>query len=76
MFPLHSSQDMWFDMKFLGGKALESMQEKFKKLCPGKNQEEGVNLLLAEAMASPRILACHYSLPLLPKDILDRIKVT
>ncbi|XP_050718718.1 sulfotransferase 1A1-like [Eriocheir sinensis] len=69
------SLDMMFDLKPLGGRAPESYQEKFREMCPGKNQEEGLSLHLVDAEPSPRLLKSHYPLSLLPKDILDRIKV-
>lgn len=71
-----SSLDMMFDLKPLGGRAPESYQEKFREMCPGKNQEEGLSLHLVDAEPSPRLLKSHYPLSLLPKDILDRIKVS
>lgn len=66
---------MMLDLKPLGGKAPETYQARFKEVCPGKNEEEGLILHLAEATHSPRLLKSHYPLGLLPKDILDRIKV-
>lgn len=66
---------MMLDMEALGGRAPESWQEKFRELCLGKNQEEGLSLHLADAEPSPRVMKSHYPLTLLPKDILDRVKV-
>lgn len=67
--------DMMFDLKDLGGRGPETYQEKFKEMCPGKNQDEGLSLHLVEAEPRPRLLKSHYPLTLLPKDILDKIKV-
>lgn len=69
------SLDMMFDSKTLGGKAPESYQKKFREQCPGKNEKEGVTLHLADAEPSPRILKSHYPFTLMPKDVLDRVKV-
>lgn len=52
-----------------------TLQKIFDEVCPGKNQKEGLLLHLAEVMASPRLLKSHYPLTLLPKDILEKIKV-
>lgn len=76
VLPSLSSLDMMFDPKTLGGKAPESYQKKFRERCPGKNEKEGVTLHLADAEPSPRILKSHYPFTLMPKDVLDRVKVS
>ncbi|XP_050693912.1 sulfotransferase 1A1-like [Eriocheir sinensis] len=75
VLPSLSSLDIMFDLKTLGGKAPESYQKKFREQCPGKNEKEGVTLHLADAEPSPRILKSHYPFTLMPKDVLDRVKV-
>lgn len=76
LYSFHSSADVFRDVKTLRGRALEIFQEEFNEVCPDKNQEEGLQLHLAEAMASPRLLKSHFPLALLPRDILEKIKVT
>lgn len=72
VFSFLFSQDMLFDMRSWGGKAPESLQEKFRAVCPGKNQKEGLVPHLAEAVPSPCLLS-HFPLTLIPKGILARL---
>ena len=67
--------DMMFDLKPLKGEPTEAYMKHFNKMCPGKKWEDGLNLQMAEATKSPRILKSHYPLSLMPRDILDKMKV-
>ncbi|KAK3887240.1 hypothetical protein Pcinc_008636 [Petrolisthes cinctipes] len=69
------SVDMMFDTVKLEELNLESMYEALKKLCPGKNVEDGVGVQCLDAMPGQRVIKCHYPLDLMPPDLLDKTKV-
>ncbi|XP_050726723.1 sulfotransferase 1C4-like isoform X2 [Eriocheir sinensis] len=47
----------------------------FKEMYPNRKSEDGLFLLLAEDLPSPRLMKTHYPLTLLPKSILEKVKV-
>ncbi|RXG52638.1 hypothetical protein Avbf_14828 [Armadillidium vulgare] len=49
--------------------------KKFKKLCPGKDNNEGLHIHTAAALPDPRLLKGHLLLPFWPPNILDKAKV-
>ncbi|KAL7640192.1 UNVERIFIED_CONTAM: hypothetical protein RMT77_009606 [Armadillidium vulgare] len=49
--------------------------KKFKKLCPGKDYNEGLHIHTAAALPDPRLLKGHLLLPFWPPNILDKAKV-
>ncbi|XP_063878075.1 sulfotransferase 1E1-like isoform X1 [Scylla paramamosain] len=69
------SFDMIFDSKSLGGSPIKPIAERFKEIHPGKEMDNGVMADILEALGSPRVIKNHFPFPLLPRDILDTIKV-
>ncbi|RXG71526.1 Sulfotransferase 1C4 [Armadillidium vulgare] len=49
--------------------------KRFKKLCPGKDYNEGLLIHTAAALPDPRLLKGHMPLPFWPPNILDKAKV-
>ena len=68
--------DMIVDAKTMGGVVSNPVMEQFKEMCPDRRVEDGVVLQIIEAMLSPRVIKDHYPLSLLPRDILQRAKVS
>ncbi|KAB7503755.1 Sulfotransferase 1C2 [Armadillidium nasatum] len=48
---------------------------RFKKLCPGKDYNEGLLIHTAAALPDPRLLKGHMPLPFWPPNILDKAKL-
>ncbi|KAK8405093.1 hypothetical protein O3P69_001583 [Scylla paramamosain] len=69
------SYDMIFDSKSLGGSPIKPIAERFKEIHPGKEMDNGVMADILEALGGPRVIKNHFPFPLLPRDILDTIKV-
>ncbi|KAK4320237.1 hypothetical protein Pmani_008888 [Petrolisthes manimaculis] len=69
------SVDMMFDTVTIDEIRPESMYEAFKKLCPGKDEEDGIAVQCLDAMPGQRVIKCHYPFDLMPPDLLDKTKV-
>ncbi|KAK3894514.1 hypothetical protein Pcinc_001767 [Petrolisthes cinctipes] len=66
---------MMFDTVKLEEVNVKSLYEAFKKLCPGKNVEDGIGVQCLDAMPGQRVIKCHYPLELMPPDLLDKTTV-
>ncbi|KAK4288844.1 hypothetical protein Pmani_038157 [Petrolisthes manimaculis] len=69
------SMDMLLDAVKLEELHLKTLYKTLKKLCPGKNVEDGVGVQCLDAMPGQRVIKCHYPLDLMPPDLLDKTKV-
>ncbi|KAK7076219.1 hypothetical protein SK128_005424, partial [Halocaridina rubra] len=47
----------------------------FRKMCPGKNSQDGIYLQICEAAHEPRTIKSHLPLSLLPPDLTKEAKV-
>ena len=47
----------------------------FKKMCPGKNPEDGIMMQMSEFVPDPRIIKTHLPLSLFSPSLLDTCKV-
>ncbi|KAK3871144.1 hypothetical protein Pcinc_023706 [Petrolisthes cinctipes] len=69
------SSDMMFDSVNIEDANPESLYATFKKMCPGKNVEDGIAIQCLDATPGQRVIKTHYPLDLMPPDLLDKTKV-
>lgn len=69
------SFDFLFDTIVAEFLKFESFRKWFSEVCPGRKEEDGIMLQIAELMPGRRIIKCHLPLCLLPPDLLDTAKV-
>ncbi|KAK3885658.1 hypothetical protein Pcinc_010144 [Petrolisthes cinctipes] len=73
---IHQYSFSMFDTVKLEEIDVKSLYEAFKKLCPGKNVEDGIGVQCLDAMPGQRVIKCHFPLDLMPPDLLNKTKVS
>lgn len=69
------SCDMMLDGEIWDTVKLDSFDEMFNTLCPGKNPMDGLSRQCLEATPGRRVMKSHYPFQLMRKDLLEKTKV-